>query len=138
MDQLSREAVKAEVDRLTAEFFRAVSFETGEAPPYAILYGLFIESGLLIKNVSSTPEISSVHQFIEPREISVRAGDLTRFNEVELSETTDIFGNVAQSVQRLHQIRYPQGRSLRSTRHDLNAVHPNTGRMEDQFNGVGR
>ena len=70
-------------------------FEAGEAPQYVNLYGLFIESGLLIKNVSSPPEISFVKQFIEPREASVRSGDLTRFNEAELSETTEIFGNVA-------------------------------------------
>ena len=95
MDQPSRDSVKVELDRLTTEFFRAVSFEAGEAPPYVNLYELFIKSGLLIKNVSSTPEISFVRQFIEPREASVRSGDLSRFNEAELSERTDIFGNVA-------------------------------------------
>ena len=60
-------SVKAELDRLTTEFFRAVSFEEGEAPPYDNIYGLFIETGLIVKNTGSTPEISSVRQFIEPR-----------------------------------------------------------------------
>ena len=41
------------------------------------------------------PEISSVRQFIEPRQATVSAGELTRFHEVELSETTEVFGNVA-------------------------------------------
>ena len=88
-------AVKAELDRLTNGFFRAVSFEEGTTPLYESIYELFIEAGLLIKNTSSTPEISTVSQFIEPRLAAVRSGDLTRFNEVELCETTQIFGNVA-------------------------------------------
>jgi len=88
-------AVNAEFDRLTEGFFRAVSFEEGTTPLYESIYELFIEAGLLIKNTSSTPEISTVSKFIEPRLAAVRSGDLTRFNEVELCETTEIFGNVA-------------------------------------------
>jgi hypothetical protein len=95
MSQPNRTAVKVELDRLTAEFFRAVSFEAGTSPPYENLHALFIEAGLLIKNSGTTPEISTVSQFIEPRLASVRSGELTRFNEMELSETTRIFGNVA-------------------------------------------
>lgn len=87
--------VKAELDRLTAEFFRAVSFETGGTPPYENIAALFIERGLLIKNSGDIPEISSVREFIEPRQASFSAGELTRFRELELSETTHIFGNVA-------------------------------------------
>jgi hypothetical protein len=95
MGQPNRTAVNAELDRLTAEFFRAVSFEAGEAPPYDNLYALFIESGLLIKDTAATPEISNIRQFIEPRHAMVRAGELTRFCEVELYGTTEVFGNVA-------------------------------------------
>jgi hypothetical protein len=95
MNQPNPSPAKTELDRLTAEFFRAVSFETGETPPYEVIYGLFIESGLLIKNTASTPEISGLKQFIEPRQAMVLAGELTRFRETELFETTEIFGNVA-------------------------------------------
>jgi len=95
MNSTDRGAVKAELDKLTAEFFRAVSFEEGAAPPYENLHALFIEAGLLIKNSGTTPEISTVSQFIAPRLASVSSGELTRFNEMELSETTRIFGNVA-------------------------------------------
>ena len=94
MNSIDQE-VKAELDRLTAEFFRAVSFEEGETPPYELLHTLFIEAGLLVKNSGATPEISTVSQFIAPRLASVRSGELTRFNEAELSEATRIFGNVA-------------------------------------------
>lgn len=96
MSQSEYADVKAQLDRLTSEFFRAVSFEPGEVPPYENIRGLFIDAGLLVKNTSTTPEVSGVSQFIEPRLAMVRAGDLTRFREAELSESTQIFGNVAQ------------------------------------------
>ncbi|UUZ70086.1 hypothetical protein LP416_13345 [Polaromonas sp. P2-4] len=72
-------AVKSELDALTAEFFHAVSFVAGGTPPYQNLYALFIEPGLLIKNTTATPEISTVRQFIEPRQAMVSRGELTRF-----------------------------------------------------------
>jgi hypothetical protein len=77
MDQPNHAAVNAELERLTAEFFRAVSFEAGESPPYADIHALFIEPGLLIKNTAATPEVSGIQQFIEPRQAMVRAGELS-------------------------------------------------------------
>ncbi len=91
----SDSSVKGELDRLTAEFFESVSFESGNTPNYEHIHELFLEQGLLIKNVGPTPEISTVTQFIVPRHQSVLAGDLTRFHEAELAEVTEIFGNVA-------------------------------------------
>ncbi len=95
-DHQNHSVAKRELDRLMAEFFRAVSFEQGERPHYDDIYTLFIESGLLIKNSSASPDISSVRQFIEPRQATVSSGELTSFHELELSEITQIFGNVAQ------------------------------------------
>ena len=88
-------ASKAEIDTLTAAFFRAVSFDDGETPPYANLYDIFIESGQIIKNSSSSPEIYTVRQFIEPRQRVIDAGELKSFRESETAEMTEIFGNVA-------------------------------------------
>ncbi|HXD05463.1 MAG TPA: hypothetical protein VN680_05405 [Burkholderiaceae bacterium] len=95
MTQPDDRSVKAELDRLTSEFFRAVSFEEGETPPYDNIYGLFIEAGLIVKNTAATPEISSVRQFIEPRLAMFLSGEMTRFKETELCEFTEIFGKVA-------------------------------------------
>lgn len=86
---------KAEIDTLTAAFFRAISFDDGETPPYANLYDIFIESGQIIKNSSSSPEIYTVSQFIEPRQRLVESGELKSFRESETAEITEIFGNVA-------------------------------------------
>jgi hypothetical protein len=95
MSKPTRTTVNVELDRLTTEFFLAVSFEVGKMPQYENIHELFIESGLLIKNTTPTPEISSVGQFIKPRQAMVLAGELTRFSEIELSEATEIFGNIA-------------------------------------------
>jgi hypothetical protein len=95
MSEQASHAVQIELDRLSAGFFRAVSFEPGGLPAYESIHALFIEAGLLIKNTGATPEISSVRQFIEPRQAMVRSGELTRFLETELSQTTVLFGNVA-------------------------------------------
>ena len=89
------EHVQQALDALTAAFFRAVSFREGEKPAYSDLYAIFIESAYLIKNSAPTPEISTVRQFIEPRQRLVDAGELSRFEEVETAEITEIFGNVA-------------------------------------------
>jgi hypothetical protein len=93
---IAHEAVKRELDALASAFFEAVSFEPSGAPPYQNIHGLFIPAGLLIKNTASTPEISTIAQFIAPRQALVNSGELTRFKEWELSETTQIFGNIAQ------------------------------------------
>ena len=91
----SRTAVKQELDSLSTRFFRAVSFEPGDKPAYDDIHSLFITAGLLIKNTASTPEISTIAGFIAPRQALVDSGALTRFKEWELSETTQIFGNIA-------------------------------------------
>ena len=95
MTQPDHTSVKAELDRLITEFFRAVSFEEGEVPPYDNIYGLFIEAGLIVKNTAATPEISTVRQFIEPRLAMLRSGEMTSFYETELLESTEVFGKVA-------------------------------------------
>jgi hypothetical protein len=112
MSKSDRGAVKAELDRLTSEFFRAVSFEPGGAPSYRNIPALFIERGLLIKNVSPTPEISSVQEFIEPREALVSSGTLTRFHESEISESTVIFGNVAHRFSAYAKSGISSGKSF--------------------------
>ena len=95
MSQQSAESVQSELTRLVNGFFDAVSFEVGATPSYGRIHELFIDTGLLVKNSGVVPEISSVRQFIEPRQASVDCGDLTRFHEAELAATTDVFGNVA-------------------------------------------
>jgi hypothetical protein len=88
------EEVKSLLDQLMTRFFQVVSFEAGQTPNYENIHPLFIERGLLIKNSSTTPEIASVVEFIAPRKAMVASGSLTSFQETELFEETEIFGNV--------------------------------------------
>jgi hypothetical protein len=80
---------------VTDQFFRAVSFETGQRPAYASIRDLFMDGGKLIRNSSELPEILSVDDFIASRQRLVDSGALTSFEEVEIAETTEIFGNIA-------------------------------------------
>lgn len=94
-------AATAPCDALAAllqAFFDAVSFEPGERPRYAKLHELFIDRGLLIRNVGAAPEVATVAQFIAPRRRSVESGELTAFRETELAGITEVFGQVAHRM----------------------------------------
>lgn len=90
--------VKAELDRLTEAFYRAVTFKPGEKPDYQVLHALFIERGLLIRNITDVPEITSVTEFIAPRQKLFDSGDMKAFREAELYEITEIFGKIAHRL----------------------------------------
>jgi hypothetical protein len=92
---MSRTDTTAELKALTDDFFRAVSFESGQRPAYARIRDLFIDDGKLIRNTSELPEISSADDFIASRQSMFDSGALTSFQEVETAETTEVFGNVA-------------------------------------------
>ena len=87
--------VSAMLKALIDDFFQAVSFDTGQSPAYARIRELFIDDGKLIRNSAELPEISSVDDFIAARERAFGSGALTSFEEVEIAETTEVFGNVA-------------------------------------------
>src|SRR5258706_9443565 len=87
--------IRAELKAMIDEFFRAVSFESGQRPGYARIRDLFIDDGKLIRNTGELPEISSVDDFIASREEMLDSGVLTSFEEVETARTTEVFGNIA-------------------------------------------
>lgn len=84
----------AEMAAVLANFLAAVSFSAGDRPEYQAMRDLFSEGARLIKNSGALPEISSVDEFILPRQQQVDSGDLTSFAEVELAHITEVFGNV--------------------------------------------
>lgn len=97
-DENATASTRTELARLMAEFFRAVSFRPGEAPPYHMLYDLFLPGGRLIRNSGEEPEISTVEEFIAPRQRTVDSGELSEFEESESDEITEIFGNIAHRL----------------------------------------
>lgn len=85
---------EGELDKLMSEFLASVSFEAGERPEYDRIRTLFIDRGLLIKNIGGNTETSDVDEFIAPRLELVNSGALTQFLELEEAATTSIFGAV--------------------------------------------
>lgn len=96
-------STRSELARLMTEFFRAVSFQPGEAPPYHMLHDLFVRGGKLIRNSGEEPEITTVEEFIAPRQRMVDRGELSEFEEAESDETTEIFGNIAHRFSTYHK-----------------------------------
>ena len=84
-----------DIQALLTAFLRAVSFDVGVRPDYGAITGLFVARGLLIRNSGPEPEITSVAEFIAPRQATVDSGALTDFEETELGGVTELFGSVA-------------------------------------------
>jgi hypothetical protein len=80
---------------LMGSFLRSVSFEAGGRPAYRDLCELFIPAARLIRNSGAAPEVSTIDEFITERQAAFDSGELTSFEEAELSATTEMFGNVA-------------------------------------------
>jgi hypothetical protein len=85
----------AEIGRLMSRFLSAVSFKQGEQPSYGDLPNLFALDARLIRNSGVAPETLTVDEFVIARQRAVDTGELTSFQETELTETTELFGNVA-------------------------------------------
>jgi hypothetical protein len=108
-----------ELERLTGEFFAAVSFEPGERPNYEAIRALFIPAGLLIRNAGDVPEVMSVDEFIALRAALVESGALTSFYESSSGRSTR------------SPTRSAASRTERRSRHGAR-------RVSDELDGVGR
>ena len=87
--------VKNEIDQLTAAFFGLFSNLDGARPELERIFDLFVPQGLIAKCGERDPEISTLRDFIAPRQELLSNGSLTEFSEVETSESTQIFGSIA-------------------------------------------
>ncbi|CAM2070366.1 Nuclear transport factor 2 family protein [Sulfidibacter corallicola] len=87
---------KETIDDLTRRFFAVFTTDTDGKVNLDVIHDLFIPQGLIVKNVGPNPEIYNLQQFIEPRARMFEEGRLVDFVEEELSERTEIFGNIAQ------------------------------------------
>jgi len=79
-------------------FLAAVSFPPNGRPDYGVLRDLFVDGGRLIKSSGDAPEISTVDEFVAPRQQLVDSGELTSFEEVEIAHRSEVFGNVAHRL----------------------------------------
>lgn len=91
---------KDAIDELTAAFFDAFTNRNGDKPDVNRLYSLFLPGAVIVKNVGGAAEVYDLAAFIEPRREVLTNGSLVDFCEEEVSETTDIFENIAQRFSR--------------------------------------
>ncbi|MEA2165298.1 MAG: hypothetical protein QOK37_3425 [Thermoanaerobaculia bacterium] len=89
---------KAEIDQLAESFFGLFSNRGGITPDLERIFELFVPQGVIAKCTSSDPEISTLREFITPRQDLLTNGALTEFSEAETAERTQIFGNIATRV----------------------------------------
>ncbi|ATZ22624.1 nuclear transport factor 2 family protein [Streptomyces lavendulae] len=85
---------KTEIDALTAEFFAAFDNRDGGGADVARLRRLVLPGGVIVK---TGPEFTAytLEEFIEPRERLLKDGRLVGFSEWEVSERTEIEGDIA-------------------------------------------
>ncbi|MGW1636334.1 DUF4440 domain-containing protein [Streptomyces lavendulae] len=85
---------KTEIDALTAEFFDAFDNRDGGGADVARLRRLVLPGGVIVK---TGPEFTAytLEEFIEPRERLLEDGRLVGFREWEVSERTQIEGDIA-------------------------------------------
>jgi len=95
-EQSSVDQAKAEIDALVAAFFRLFSTKKDGKVDLSAIFDLFIPEGTIIKNTGPEPVVYDLNGFIEPREKLLNGRDLVDFWEQEVTEHTDIFGNIAQ------------------------------------------
>ena len=88
-------SAKAAIDQLVAEFFGAFSPGPEGRVDLGIIKALFIPEGRIIKACGPVPEVCTIAEFIEPREQLLNDGTLVGFQEKEVWERTDLFGNIA-------------------------------------------
>ena len=89
-------ATKPILDELTKRFFNLFTNKDRIEPDVDNIYQLCIAEAVIIKNTGTTPEIYRLEQFVNPRKKILTDGTLTDFSEEEVTERTEIFGNIAQ------------------------------------------
>jgi hypothetical protein len=87
-------SAEREIDELVAAFFGLFSNRDGVTPNLRAIFDLCIPEAVICK----PPDVMSLESFIAPRQELLTNGTLTEFLELETSNRTDIFGNVAQRV----------------------------------------
>ncbi|WP_324786421.1 DUF4440 domain-containing protein [Streptomyces sp. H51] len=88
---------KTEIDAVTAEFFGAFDNRGGKVADVARIRRLVLPNGVIVK---SGPEFTvyTVEEFIEPRRRLLTDGRLVEFSEWEVSERTEIVGDIASRL----------------------------------------
>ncbi len=88
----------AEIDYLTKDFYRAISFDQSTPPDFTPVKILFYGPGMLINNTFSKPITFTAESFIKAMESQAADRAIEQFMQRELCANTEIFGKVAHRV----------------------------------------
>ncbi|MGZ3765912.1 MAG: hypothetical protein ACXVB0_02475 [Mucilaginibacter sp.] len=87
-----------EIDFLAADFYKAISFKSGDIPEFTPLDILFYEDGLMVNNNFKDPIAFTTATFIEAIESQIASGDMEQFMMREIYSKTEIFGKVGHRL----------------------------------------
>lgn len=89
---------RAAIDKLVRAFFGLFSNRAGARPALGRIHELFVPQGLLVKCSVDEPLVSTLGEFIAPREVILTNGTLTDFDEEETAASTIVIGDCAQRL----------------------------------------
>lgn len=90
--------ITQEIDHLTERFYESVCYSSEHYPNVDQLQELFYGAGHMINNNSEEPVIFTVQTFAHAIMAKIESGDADYFVQQEISDKTEIFGNMAQRI----------------------------------------
>ena len=90
--------ITQEIDHLTERFYESVCYSTEHYPNVDQLQELFYGSGHMINNNLEEPVVFTVQTFAHAIMAQIETGDAGYFVQQEISDKTEIFGNMAQRI----------------------------------------
>lgn len=87
-----------EIDYLTSDFYKAISFKNAQPPEFDSLDILFYDDGVLVNNSFGEPIDFTTASFVEAMESQVASGELEQFMQREIFSKTEVFGKVAHRI----------------------------------------
>jgi len=87
-----------EIDFLTTDFYKAISFQNEEVPDFSSLDILFYGAGIMVNNNFREPLVFTTESFINAMESQIAADEIDQFMEREIYSKTEVFGSVAQRI----------------------------------------
>ena len=87
-----------EIDHLTERYYQCVSFNKEHYPNYDMLKEVFYGAGSIINNNFDVPTEFTLESFSQALSNQIEKGNSEFFVQQEISDTTEIFGKIAQRV----------------------------------------
>jgi hypothetical protein len=103
---------KDAIDAISVAFFNAFSNGSGVPENIDELYSLFMPEAIIVSTVAGANQVFDVRGFVEPRRTILSNGSIRSFREWEVSENTEIFGNIAQRFSRYEKSWDASGQRL--------------------------